>query len=207
MAVATSTGAVSFSAADAKKAGSASQQQAAAIAGPDLRKADTRKDGKLDETADENAADDGLFSATDANKDGFVSQEEAAAVRGLNFSTADTSKDGKLDKEEFEAAIQAAENEQHRTTHKLRKYTFPGASRPANDLHIVFNVENVRTKDQRPFVNAVTKGKIVSLKRDKTIPAGTTVTLEFERHGDFTIERWRWTFNGETIDDEHTGPP
>ena len=51
------------------------------------------------------------------------------------------------------------------TAYCLQKYTFPEVERNANQLHIEFNVPNVRTTNQGPFVKTVTKGNKVILSR------------------------------------------
>lgn len=107
-------------------------------------------------------------------------------------------------------APQGEETAELAVSHKAAKYTFFTENLPegANDLHVEFDQENVKTKDMGPFDEAKTEGKIVNLKRSVlSFRAEPTAKIEFERDGDFNIVKWWWTRHGEQFGDENTGPP
>lgn len=98
-------------------------------------------------------------------------------------------------------------------THHVEDFRFPVKSEPIHenpdDLHVEFNIENVKTSDKGPFKSAKTDGNVINLKMQapKVLEAGKSAKVEFEADGEYSIKYWWWTVNGEIVGDEHEGPP
>jgi hypothetical protein len=75
-------------------------------------------------------------------------------------------------------------------THKRKRYLFPCPQMRMNELHVEFDVRDVRAAQLGVFSEAITQGKLVKLSR--TTPLRQAVRVEFERDGDFNIIEWHW---------------
>lgn len=92
-------------------------------------------------------------------------------------------------------------------THQKEKFVFQNKTGgDVDDLHVTFDVDDVKTSDLGGFKKATTDGKVVKLEGYTVTPNRTTIP-EFERDGAFRIVKWQWTLGGQPAGAEQDGPP
>jgi hypothetical protein len=92
-------------------------------------------------------------------------------------------------------------------SHQLERFKFKNIEEIAvNDLTVEFNEKDVKTRDPGPFDKAVTRGKTVKLEKGD-VKTNETITITFERDGEFEILHWQWTLDGEPYGTKKNGNP